>query len=393
MPSSIQHWLLPEGVREILPDDAEALEHLRRKVLDLYRLHGYELVIPPMIEYLDSLLTGTAHDLNLKTFTLTDQLSGRLLGIRADMTPQVARMDAHSLKGKGINRLCYSGPVLFTRPEGLTGSRSPLQIGAELFGHSGSASDIEIICLLLETLKQAGLEQISLDLGHVGVFRSLVQKVGLSEQQEQQLFDMLQRKSVPEIETFLRSLSVATELRQQFCHLAQWNGDPAVLQEAREEMPAIEAVIEALDHLQAVLEAVQQRYPQVGLHIDLAELRGYHYHTGLVFAAYLPGQGTEIARGGRYDEIGAIFGEARSATGFSADLMTLFQLGRRQPDETAMILAPPGQQVALQQKIAALRDQGQVVVQQLDDNDRPGRRIKGHLQQQGETWEVVEQSE
>lgn len=388
MSDSIQHWLLPEGVREILPKDAEALEQLRRATLDLYRSHGYELVIPPLIEFLDSLLTGTAHALDLKTFTLTDQISGRLLGLRADMTPQVARMDAHSLKRDGINRLCYSGPVLYTRPEGLTGSRSPLQIGAELFGHSGSGSDIEIICLMLETLKQAGLERVSLDLGHVGVFRALVQQVGLQQAQEQALFDMLQRKSIPEIETFLLSLNVAAQAREQFCHLAQWNGAPELLDEAASMLSGTE-ISAALEHLQAVTDAVQQRYPQVSVHLDLAELRGYHYHTGLVFAAYLPGQGTEIARGGRYDEIGAVFGRARSATGFSTDLMSLYQLGKRASTSARIVLAPMGHEASLLQAIAALRQQGHVVIQQLDENDQPPGRIEAYLEQKGQDWILV----
>ncbi len=320
-------WLLPEGVEEALPPYSEALEQARRRLLDLYHTWGYELVIPPFIEYLESLLVGTSRDLELQTFKLVDQLNGRQLGVRADMTPQVARIDAHVLNRPGPTRLCYMGTVLRARGDGIGGSRSPLQVGAELYGHAGLDSDLEVIRLMLETLRRSGIEEIHLDLGHVGIYRALARCAGLGEEDEYALFDVLQRKSSPELAAILAGLSCGPGVAGALEALLRLHGEAEVLSEARVALSAGGGAVAAcLDHLEVLAERLAQLEPQVTLHVDLAELRGYRYHTGVVFAAYSPGVGRELARGGRYDDVGAAFGRARPATGFSTDLRSLCEL-------------------------------------------------------------------
>jgi len=357
-----ERWLLPEGIEELLPDQAEHLERLRRNLLDLFAAWGYRLVIPPIIEHLESLLVGTGRDLELQTFKLTDQLTGRLLGVRADMTPQVARIDAHRLKSSAPARLCYVGPVLHTRPQGFARTRSPFQVGAELYGHDGIDSDAEILQLMVETLSIAGLSSPHIDLGHVGVFRGLAREASLDPEQEQVLFDALQRKAQPEIESYLASLAISPDQRRMLTALVDLNGDESVLAEAREALRAAGiAVQQALANLEQIAQLAQRRMPGMALHFDLAELRGYHYQTGVVFAAFVPGHGQEIARGGRYDDIGRAFGGARPATGFSTDLETLIMLGPRQADQQGAIFAPNVDDAALQAVVADLRRQGQRV--------------------------------
>jgi ATP phosphoribosyltransferase regulatory subunit len=361
-----ERWLLPEGIEELLPDQAEPLERLRRNLLDLFAAWGYRLVIPPIIEHLESLLVGTGRDLELQTFKLTDQLTGRLLGVRADMTPQVARIDAHRLKGSAPARLCYVGPVLHTRPQGFARTRSPFQVGAELYGHDGIASDAEILQLMVETLAIAGLSSPHIDLGHVGVFRGLAREARLAPEQEQVLFDALQRKAQPEIEAYLASLAISAEQRRMLTALVDLNGDGHVMAEAREALrSAGPAVQQALTNLEQIAQLAQRRMPGSALHFDLAELRGYHYQTGVVFAAFVPGHGQEIARGGRYDDIGRAFGGARPATGFSTDLETLIMLAPRQTEQRGAIFAPNVDDAALQAVIADLRRQGQRVCMEL----------------------------
>ena len=368
-------WLLPEGVDELLPPQAWDLERLRRNLLDLYHSWGYELVMPPFVEFLESLLIGTGSDLELQTFKLIDQLSGRTLGIRADMTPQVARIDAHRLKQQGPNRLCYMGTVLHTRGDDFGGSRAPVQIGAELYGHRGNASDLEILRLMLETCKTAAIEPVYLDLGHVAIFRGLVQAFRLDRQQEAQLFDILQRKALPELTNWLGGIGLPERANTTLRTLVFLHGGPDIITQARRELKHLpESVQDALSDLEYISTTLQKDQPELPIHIDLAELRGYHYHTGLVFATYVPGQGQEIARGGRYDQIGAAFGRARPATGFSADLKTLLALSRRKPrSDNGGIYAPdsseldPRQALALEQAISALRCQGQRVIRALPD--------------------------
>jgi len=360
-------WLLPEGIEELLPPQAAELDRLRRKLLDLFQRWGYELVMPPLVEYLDSLLTGTGNDLDIQTFKLTDQVSGRLLGVRADMTPQVARIDAHRLAARaGPVRLCYHGTVLNTRGDGLGGSRSFTQIGAELYGHAGVESDSEMLCLMLETLQAAGVNEVFIDLGHVGIFRALSVAAGLSETQESQLFDALQRKAVPEIEALLAEWRLADDIGARLKELAWLNGGVEVLVRARQCLGDDATIVAALGQLEGLAEFVGRQRPEVSLHFDLAELRGYHYHTGVVFAAYVRGQGRAIAQGGRYDDIGRVFGRSRPATGFSANLNGLMRLAGVAATPGRGIFAPAcGDamlQASLAEKVTALRASGERVV-------------------------------
>ena len=365
---SNSRWLLPDGVQETLPPDAQAVELLRRKILQTYHLWGYDLVMPAMIEYMDSLLTGTAHSLDTKTFALVDQLSGKQMGVRSDMTPQVARIDAHLLaddrQKNRVSRLCYCGHLLHAQGEGITSSRTPLQIGAEIFGNDTIAADVEVVSLMIETLHIAALNTISIDIGHVGIFRSLVRNTSLDGYQENRLFDMLQRKAIPELQQYLQQLALDEQLRNQIYQLALLNGDISILVEARKIYAGCTAELhQAIDHMQAVVEFVQKKYPQTLIHCDLSELRGYSYHTGLVFAAFLSGQGKEISRGGRYDDVGRVFGNARPATGFSADLINLYQLSAASNVIEPGILAPDDNAPELEKTIQKLRlDKQRVIV-------------------------------
>ncbi len=364
-------WQLPDGIEEVLPPEAWKVEQMRRDVLDLYASWGYELVIPPHIEFLESLAPGAGTDLDLMTFKVTDQLSGRTLGLRADTTPAVARIDAHTLRKEGPVRLCYTGSVFHTRPATLTASRSPIQMGAELYGHGGIESDIEVISLMLETLAQAGICQPSLDLGHVDIFRQLVQAAGLNSVVENNLFEALQRKDMGELQSLVSANVSDKALAEQLMALPELCGDVSVLDNARRLFASAPAkVLEAVETLSALAERVQGLYPAASLYFDLGELRGYTYHTGVVFAAYVPGEGQAVAKGGRYDGIGEAFGRARPATGFSADLKVLLRLGSAQMatsgDTSGSILAPPE---ADPQVVRKLRSQGERVINRLFDHD------------------------
>ncbi|MCX8048224.1 MAG: ATP phosphoribosyltransferase regulatory subunit [Methylohalobius sp.] len=366
-------WLLPDGIEELLPDEARRLEQLRRCLLDTCLAFGYELVFPPLVDFLDSLLTGAGHDLELQTFKLTDPVSGRLLGVRADLTPQVARIDAHHLKRQGPTRLCYVGTVLRAYADPLDKSRSPIQIGAELYGHAGAEADLEVIRLLLELLARAGVLNVHLDLGHVGIYRGLARRAGLKADEEALLFAILQRKSRPDLNQFLARCSCPKEAKTSFAALLELNGDADVLAQARTQLAnAGEEVVAALERLEQVAMRIRRLYPALPIHFDLAELRGYHYHTGLVFAALVPGQGREIARGGRYDDIGEVFGQARPAVGFSADLKQLLRLGVQVEEAPAKrLFAPYGEDPELLEAIRTLRNEGWQVVQALSDREDP----------------------
>ncbi|MFH0344809.1 MAG: ATP phosphoribosyltransferase regulatory subunit [Chromatiales bacterium] len=356
-------WLLPEGVDEVLPPQAERLEALRRRILDLFHSWGYDLVIPPLIEYLESLLTGVGHDLDLQTFKLTDQLTGRLMGVRADMTPQVARIDAHRLRRDAPTRLCYLGPVLRTLPDSFAGSRNPFQIGAELYGHRGLESDVEVMCLMLDTLTAAGFDSVLLDLGHMAIFRGLSGEAALDRDQESTLFDALQRKACPEINRYLNDWSIAPRAAGLMRALPVLNGEESILAQAQEVFAgASQSVIEALAELREIAHLLAERAPAVELHFDLAELRGYHYHTGVIFAAYVPGQGQALAKGGRYDDIGRVFGRARPATGFSTDLKLLVGSGAAAGAVQDAVFAPWSEDVRLAAAVADLRRGGRRVV-------------------------------
>jgi len=362
--SSKDQWLLPDGIEEVLPPEAWRLERARRELLDMFAGRGYDLIMPPLIEYLESLLTGTGNDLDLQTFKVTDQMSGRMLGLRADMTPQAARIDAHPLRRDAPTRLCYMGSVLRTRNDGFGGSRSPLQVGAELFGHAGIESDTEILELVLETLSLLEIPDVHIDLGHVGIFRGLAGDAGLTAVQENDLFEALQRKAVPEIEEMLAAAVADKGQRGRLAALAQLNGGADVFARARAQLAgASEAVMTALDKLEAIADLLKQRVGDVTLNFDLAELRGYKYQTGMVFAVFVPGCGQEIARGGRYDAVGEVFGRARPATGFSTDLKTLINLSQRDfGGEQGAILAPAEEAAALRVTVQELRRAGERVV-------------------------------
>ncbi len=386
-------WLLPDGIEEILPEEANHLENLRSKLLELFACWGYDLVIPPFIDFLDSLLTGSGHDLDLQTFKLTDQVSGEMLGVRADMTPQVARIDAHNLKHEWPTRLCYVGTILHTRGDPLQKTRSPMQIGAELYGHPGKESDVEVIRLMLEMLAITGLQDIHLDLGHVGIYRALSKQAGLTELQESELFDVLQRKARPELRELMESYPIDNDLKQMLLKLPELNGGKDTIDKARIVLfKANNEVKSALADLEAIAEKMAGLFPLLSISFDLAELRGYHYHTGIVFAAFVPSVGREIARGGRYDNIGAVFGRARPATGFSADLKLLSSLVRQfsQIVRRELIFAPFSEDMELNQKIRDLRAQQQAVVQQLPGQTGSAKELgcTSILEQDNQSWVV-----
>lgn len=386
-------WLLPEGIEEVLPENARHLERLRRKLLDVFTCWGYELVIPPMVDFLDSLLTGSGHDLELQTFKLTDQVSGKLLGVRADMTPQVARIAVHQLQHDWPTRLCYAGTILHTLSDNLEKSRSPMQIGAELYGHQGLESDLEVIRLMLEMLAMSGIQNVHLDLGHVGIFRGLSRQAGLNQEQEGALFDVLQRKAIPELNELLAEYELNEETKQLFMAMAKLNGGREVFDKAADLfMNSDDAIGQALQDLRQIAEQLAVQFPELPVHFDLSELRGYHYHTGIVFAAFIPGVGKEIARGGRYDNIGRFFGRARAATGFSADLKTLAALSM-ETNETStreIVFAPYTEEPDLLENIRDLRAQGKIVIQQLPGQAGSASDLgcTAILEKQNQSWVV-----
>ncbi|OGT06866.1 MAG: ATP phosphoribosyltransferase regulatory subunit [Gallionellales bacterium RBG_16_57_15] len=363
----MQNWLLPEYIQDMLPDEAWRVEQMRAQILDLLRKSGYQLVSPPLLEYAESLLiddssekllAGHPEDMDLRTFKLVDQLSGRTLALRADITPQAARIDAHLLNRRGVTRLCYAGSVLHTQPAGLTRTRELLQIGAELYGHSGLESDLEIQQLMLQSLAMLGIRDVHLDLGHVGVFRALVNHGRIGKDLENELFAALQSKDSAALQTLTQPLDA--KLRSAMLALPALYGDcDEVLARARKLLPDHAEIAAALDALQAISAKLQSLVSGVG--IDLADLRGYHYHTGMVFAAYHAGSHDAIAMGGRYDELGRSFGRARPATGFSMDLRQLYRLLPPQVNKPG-ICAPHLDDTALRGKIAQLRAAGETVV-------------------------------
>jgi ATP phosphoribosyltransferase regulatory subunit len=344
----MRRWLLPEHIEDVLPAEARAIEFWRRAILDLFESHGYELVAPPLLEYLESLLSGTGRDLDLATFKLVDQLSGRMLGLRADHTPQVARIDAHLLDRQGVTRLCYCGSVLHTVPAGMTKMREPIQIGAELYGHAGLEADVEIVRLMIAALQRAGIARLHIDLGHPGVYRTLA--AGTEAERAEELFHAVQQKDA----------AAAGELAL----LTALNGGVEVLERARKALPAkTHAALDALGRL-----AERCAAPGVEISIDLAELGGFNYESGIVFAAFAPGSPDAIARGGRYDEVGASFGRARPATGFTMDLRQLAALVPMPPARGA-ILAPAVDDAALRALVESLRAQGERVVEDLPGHE------------------------
>lgn len=359
----MRNWLLPEYIEDVLPNEAARVEQLRRKLLDLFKVHGYQYVIPPTLEYMESLITGTGHDLDLATFKVVDQLTGRLMGIRADMTPQAARIDAHMLNHQGVSRLCYAGTVLRTKPDGLARTREPLQIGAELFGHAGIESDIEIQRLMIKALQLLGLEELHIDFSHVAIFESLVKAGNVNADLEQALYAALQSKDKAAVAELTHGL--AKPVQQALISLTELNGDVAMLQKAENVLPKLPEIDLAL----ADLRAVATKLSDLNVHVsfDLCELRGYHYHSGIVFAAYAQGYAGSLALGGRYDEVGIAFGRARPATGFSLDLRGVVT-ALAPASLPKAILAPVGNDKTLLSEIDALRADGLVVIQALPNS-------------------------
>lgn len=359
------NWLLPEYIADALPAESARIELLRRRLLDLFARQGYELVIPPLLEYLDSLLTGTAQDLEIKTFKLADQASGRTLGVRADTTPQVARIDAHLLNRQGVARLCYCGSVLHTMPACMVASREPLQIGAELYGYTGIEADIEVVRLLAGTLQACELKDSRIDLGHVGIFQALAEAAGLDAAREDQLLTLMQAKDIPGLQQACAGIDAP--YAAALLALPTLYGGAEVLARAAEALPPLPAITAALEGLSRIVQAM----PELPLSIDLADLRGYHYHNGVVFAAYHPRYPAAIARGGRYDGAGKAFGRARPATGFSLDLRELVALSPVEVKARAIVAPYAGENPKLAAEIARLRAAGETVIELLPGETQP----------------------
>ena len=357
------NWLLPENIADVLPSEARKIEDLRRKMLDTFRLYGYELVMPPLLEYVESLLAGAGQDTELRTFKVVDQLSGRLLGLRADMTTQVARIDAHLLNRDTVTRLCYAGSVLHTRPSSLHSTREPIQIGCEIYGHAGLEADAEIQELALGSLALAGFSDVRLDLCHVGILRAVLSEDPAARRDEAQLTCLLRAKDAPGLDEFTQDYAPTT--RKALLALPNLYGDVEVLKRAKEELPALPGITRALAELAALAASAIGR---AEVAIDLADLRGYQYESGAMFALYVPGLPNAVARGGRYDHVGEAFGRARPATGFSLDLRELARL-LPTAERKHSIRAPWGNAPELKEKIADLRKAGEVVIQSMPGHD------------------------
>lgn len=353
------NWLLPEYIADALPAEAERIERLRRTLLDHFRSHGFEFVMPPMLEYLESLLTGTGQDLKLRTFKLVDQLNGRTMGVRADITPQTARIDAHLLNHRGVTRLCYCDSVLHTLPATISASREPVQVGAELYGHAGIAADLAVIRLMAGALVRIKVPLSRIDLGHVGIFSALAEAAGMSPEAEENALSLLQAKDVPGLAEACAGLP--SPWREALLRLPGLYGGAEVLDRAAAELPDLPAIAEALAGLRHLVEAA----PDLPFSVDLSDLRGYHYHNGVVFAAYCPGYPAAVALGGRYDGAGKAFGRERPATGFSMDLREVARLAPAGKPVRAILAPAAGHDRQLAAHIAALREQGEAVVELL----------------------------
>lgn len=356
-------WELPDHIRDALPAEASQLEALRRRLLDTFRVHGYQLVMPPLLEYLDALTTGAGHDLQLRTFQLVDQLSGRTMGVRADITPQVTRIDAHLLNRRGVTRLCYCDKVLHTVPSSLTATREPIQLGAELYGHGGIEADVEILRLLAEVLRLAEVPASRIDIGHVGLFRVLAARAGLAASAKETLFALLQAKDVPGLRELLAA--VDEPVRSALLALPGLYGGAEIIDQAAACLPADEEIGSILAELRQLARALAE----LPISFDLSDVRGYHYHSGIVFAAYGAESPAALARGGRFDRVGEAFGRARPATGFSLDLRELVWHLPAVNAEVRAILAPSVEDPRLAGAVNALREAGEVVMWALPGHD------------------------
>ncbi len=356
------NWLLPENIADVLPSEARKIEELRRVLLDNFRLFGYELVMPPMLEYLDSLVPVPDHEMDLRMFKLVDQLSGRSMGLRADMTIQVARIDAHLLNRASVTRLSYAGSVLHTRPSGLHATREPFQIGAEIYGHAGLEADAEIQILALESLRLAGLTAVRIDLCHAGIVRCILRHDEKTRGLESEIVALLRAKDLPSLQQF--TLQFSAETRAALLALPTLYGDISLLEHARRVLPQHKEITTALDDL----ASLAHQAGTYGVAIDLADLSGYQYESGATFSLYVTGLPNAVARGGRYDHVGEAFGRARPATGFSMDLRELARLTPVATPKSA-IRAPWGREPDLLEMIQNLRHAGEIVIQSLPGNE------------------------
>ncbi len=363
-------WLLPEHIADVLPAQARHIEELRRDLLDGARGYGFELVMPPLLEHLESLLSGTGHSLDLKTFKLVDQLSGRMLGVRADTTPQVARIDAHLLNRQGVTRLCYCGPVLHTLPDGLHGTREPLQFGAEIYGHAGLEADLEVQELALDALHRAGVAGVTLDMGDARIVRGVLAGTNADTALLSAVYAALAAKDTAAIEAL--SEGFPAEARQGLLALLRLYGGADVLDAARRELPAYPSITSALDELQWLTQHLRQAHPEVRVGFDLADMSGYAYYSGSRFAMYAAGSFDAIVRGGRYDEVGAVFGRNRPAVGFSLDVKALALIASTRAMRPA-IRAPWGEDGALRSAVRELREKGEAVVCILPGHEHEGQ--------------------
>ncbi|WP_310386673.1 ATP phosphoribosyltransferase regulatory subunit [Roseateles sp.] len=362
-------WLLPEHIADVLPSQARRIEELRRELLDMARSYGCELVMPPLLEHLESLLSGTGHALDLQTFKLVDQLSGRSLGLRADTTPQAARIDAHLLNRTGVTRLCYCGPVLHTRPAGLQSTREPLQFGIEIFGHAGLEADLEVQEMALDAVQRAGLTHTTLDLGDARLVRGVLGDVALNATAMQDLVAALATKDAAALNDLGQALPAV--VRQGLQNLLSLYGGVEVLTLARQQLPSHPLITSALDDLQFLAAHLQQTHAGIRLGFDLADLTGYAYYSGVRFALYAEGSSDAVLRGGRYDEVGAVFGRRRPAVGFSLDLKTLEALSPPTPLRAA-VRAPWGEAAGLRAAVRELRAAGETVVCVLPGHEHEG---------------------
>ncbi|SDY97355.1 ATP phosphoribosyltransferase regulatory subunit [Nitrosomonas sp. Nm58] len=388
----MRNWLLPEYVEDVLPSEALRIEKMRRSILDLLLVHGYLFVIPPLLEYVESLLSGSGSDMDLRMFKVLDQLSGRMMGLRADTTPQTVRIDAHLLNAKGVIRLCYANSVLHTAPCEITRTREPFQIGAELFGHPGLESDLEIQRVMLKCLAVSGIDKIHLDLGHVAIFRSLIKGSGVLPELEVDLYNILQTKDTATLRELLCTRldkRLDKSIREALMLLPELYGDRKILTHARKMLPNHPEIESALNQLEVIEEELKTYVDKITF--DLSDLRGYHYHTGMVFAAYTQGSANAIALGGRYDEIGKAFGRARPATGFSMDLRELSRLTTLDTSPKGILAPYERNDKTLEKIVEQLRDEGHIVVTELpgNENEEDTSYYDRKLILHNGVWEVV----
>jgi len=383
-------WILPDGINEILAPNGWKVETLRRQILDMYQTWGYDLVMPPIVEHLDSLLTGSGRQLDLQTFKITDLVSGRLIGLRADITPQIARIDA-SQNHENPARYCYIGTVVHTKASDFNGVRDPLQIGVELFGHNGLESDLEVITLMLTTLAMTGINNITLDIGHVGIVKSLLADSVLTQTTKDQLFNAISRKSLQEIEMICDEYKITS--KAHIIKLIECNGDKTAIKACLALFDGNDLIKEKIQHLLHLEKQLSKAFPQINTVFDLAELKGYQYHTGVIFSAYVEGKGKAIARGGRYDEIGKEFGKYRAATGFSTDLKSIIDFsGNDRKPKT--VLAPNVQDEQLVQFILKLREKNNKVIQSFNAEPSSSEKVKcSHsIQLINNQWQLTEEA-